>query len=470
MGKKELKNIPLFPTDQDVDQIESGSSLINGVINRAGSITGRPGLKEFVNLGGNPIDELFYWKTKKLLFGFSNGNIYKINENREITDITGDKLEGGLRPNITSNRDYFFAANGGRVIYSKGDANTAFHPDSDAPTKVSQLAYYYNYLLMNNLDIENRVHFSEVSAPLSINPVDRVTSPINDNLKAIKLVGDDLLYQGENISERWQAATDYTGVKTFEKLRGIIIKRGGTSAPNSFVEADTYYWLNQNREIVALIEGQVKIVSIPINSILKTFPKVDDTFAIHMPLENRFMTIFGFPSAGRVFCDEYMTKTWSEWTWWNLTRVRNERWLGNCGVFIPEWNKYFVGSRRNGKIYEMSFDYNDDDGDAIRTEIVTPFIDHGFSGLMQDEKIILKFKRGFNVSPKAKLMFQFRNSGKSGWSNERTYSFGEIGQTEYSIVITSTGEHRGRQYKFSWTGAVGTIFVGAQALVNFKGF
>ncbi len=131
----------------------------------------------------------------------------------------------------------------------------------------------------------------------------------------------------------------------------------------------------------------------------------------------------------------------------------------------PTWNKWFCGSRRDGKIYEISPTVYTDDGDSIRTLRRTSHVDHGTMTRKFCHRLDIKLKRGIGILVGTPyLTVRWRDNGSSVWKNDHQIkvSLGKIGETGLIGHLNRLGNYRTRQYEFILTDAVPLTLVDAE--------
>ena len=453
-----MKKIFEYPISGDayenIDQVGLsegiGVKLQDGNTDEAGNTQRRPGLKKYFEIdAGFKIEDFYWWEYKKLLIVVSNKRVYKIDKNLTVTDITGDTLAGTYKPIFVDNGDSLLIADGGRIVYTNGTANTAYIGDADAPIKVTHVAFLDTYIFCNNLEDTNKIYYSDAGSISSWSATNfKPTESKADKVVALKSVYNMVMVIGTQSTEYYRT---YDG--------GIMREDGmtsenGTISPYTLILSDgVVYYLDNKRNFVMLQDRVPVFLSLKFNKVFKNIGDVSDAFTYEMDLEGRFFIVLLM--GGRCFVYEKMLKTWQEWGYWNRLKTQYENYLGYCGIYIPDWNVYLTGSRKNGKIFETSYNFNDDDGNTIRTLRITPNVDHGIPQFKKIEReITIKLKKSINAlgSAEPKIMIRYRNNDENQWSQIIELVFNRQALT---VTIRNLGSYYSRQYEIICTDSVG---------------
>jgi hypothetical protein len=207
------------------------------------------------------------------------------------------------------------------------------------------------------------------------------------------------------------------------------------------------------------------VVSTPFDKEIQSFGTVEDCKADVIEAEGKSFLFLNFPTEDRTLVYDFHLDKWREKGYWNLTKAVHERWLGNCYCYAKGWNRHLVGSRKDGKIYEMKSDYLNDDGNPIRTVLRTGHLDCAddrHPGLTNKigKELRVKIKRGFSLDSGTgtpNLMVRWRYDGRSTWSNEHLMSLQKIGATDFVARRFNLGMFRTIQFEFSMTDDVPLI-------------
>ena len=130
----------------------------------------------------------------------------------------------------------------------------------------------------------------------------------------------------------------------------------------------------------------------------------------------------------------------------------------SCLVWVPDWSLHIVGGRSGGLLYKMAPDVYNDNGNPIRLEKRTGFIDYGARKDKRSEEIRFRAKRGIGgISRDPKLMFRW-NTDNKGWNSFKELSLGQEGESEIVMSLKRTGIFKARQYEIVVTDDVPVAF------------
>ena len=435
-----------------------GDKLIDGVVNEFPHTKKRFGLKEFVNLGtARQIDGLYYWDDKNTVMAISKGKVFKIEEDKSITDLTGIELEKDKSTTfidgISQGTRYLFMANGSKVVYTDNSNVTDTLSGSSVPTSVSSVAILDNYLLVNE-DGANTFKWSGntsgVIDPLAWSIGDGNSSASAesnpDNILSVIVLKNEIYLIGRETIEVWYNQ-GVVGIP-FIRIGGAFVQRGCIAKDSVQIINDTFYWLDNERRVSRLVGRNFQVVDTPFAKEFQSFNNVSDAIGNHIQVDGNGYYMINFPSERRSYVFDYINNEWSELSYWNTATAERENFLGQHSIFATRWNKHLVGSRIDGKIYEISFKFYDDDGSPIRFEKTTGNINHGSTSEKASTALFFRLLRGQANVVSPKLLYSFRDNGKNSWSNEIPIDLGSLGDTELVKELRPMGTYRERQHKF----------------------
>ena len=362
----------------------------------------------------------------------------------------------GKRPTFADNGDILLIANGTRIIHTDGDENTQFIQDPDAPTKSTHIVFLDGYFIANNVGT-GKFQRSVLFEPLNWKALAFATAEGNpDDLSAILVKKLHLYLLGTRSGEIWFN----DGSTPFSPRRDTFIEEG-IIAPNASIKVgEILLWPNHKREIVALEGFRTRVLSAPIAKILQGFTSFSDAHADNIEIDGYGYYVMHFPGERRTLVYDYKIDAWYDWSFWNAKDARRERWLGNCFLWATVFNQRIVGSRRDGIIYKLSFDFNDDDGKEFRFLKRSGNIDHGTSRKKRSKYLVFKLRRGFGKTDRAnpldkdavpQMMVRWRDNGSNTYGKEKLVNLGRLGETESIIRVNTGGQYSTRQYEISST-------------------
>jgi hypothetical protein len=459
---------PAFQNADEITLSKFSAALIDGYVDALGNSIRRPGLLSFFDVATDlAIDGLYYWKRQSVVIVVSGGNVYKVTQAGVITDLTGDNLIAGTRVSFAFNGTYLVMANGGRMVYTDGTANTAFIGDGDAPTAVTHVAFLDTYILCNNVNT-GKFHWSDVGTALNWSALSFATAEGSpDYVIALYVAWREVMLFGEESTEVWFN----DGTTPFARLSQGYTE-GGCGAAYSVQFADnTWFYLDDNRRVVRLVGRTPKIMSGPYDKVIQKLTTISDAIGNIINIEGQAFYVITFPSDNLTLAYNYKDESWSQWGYWNESTVEHDCWIGNDHVFISDWAVHLVGSRVDGKVYKMSHDYYDDAGNTVRKLRRTGHIDHDTFQRKRSREIILKLKRGVgktdNLDPNDEFSMPYatikwRDNGNSVWKKERAIPLNRIGDTEFIHRMRAMGVYKTRQYEIVVTDKTDFILVGGE--------
>jgi hypothetical protein len=460
--------LPIFaPIQKGVDGIELSDdnfSLFDGYRTLNGGTTKRPGSKALFTASaalGVGVDGLFYWAEKDVVMLCGGGDIYQltyVSNTPVVTKLTATPLlNEGVPVSMTVDGTNFYAANGGRIVYTPVGGTPAEITAVGAPTNASHVEFLDGYILATNGS--NTMYWSNVNAPTvwnALNFASAAGSP--DVINAIKVFNREIYLLGQRSIEIWEN----DGSTPFSRIPGGFIE-SGCSTPYAILEDENaLYWLDENRRLVRFAGKSVERLSTRFDRELQGLSKVSDATAFKVQIDGYVFFVFNFPFADRTLVYNQTVDDWGEWGKWIPSSADYERYIGSSYCYAERWGLHLLGRRDSLIASELSRGYADDDGDTIRLARITGHIDNATGQNKQCNEMRFRAKRGAGLSDRTpKLMLRYKLDNRS-WSNIKEFSLGNIG--EYDLVLRDLRRHqyRTKQYEFTATDAVDVVFSNAE--------
>ena len=440
IGLDSYKNIDEISTKNGVSPL-----LFDGYKDDAGSDIKRHGYRLFKDLAsGGKVDGLFWSKKHKTLYAVSNGTVYRVTKDGTATSL-GSGLEVGDPVQFTEDATYVFMANGGRIHHiAAGDASITPMADGDAPDTVIGLGYIDTYLLASTT---TRTHYSDPGDPLSWGVTSFFTPESRpDGINSLQVWFREVTMFGpESIDVYYN-----DGVSPFARLDGAFLEKG-CIAGNSVVRQDnTFYFLDDRKQVSILIGRQTKSVSDKINKEIGSYDKVDDAIGHIVTMFGKEFYVLQFPTEGKTWAFDMKLNVWSQWSSWSIANAERQAFRMNAHAYAIDWDEHIIGDLVNAKLYTWTDDIFSDDGEEIRFERITGHINHDTFNRKRCNFISLKVKRGIDSTIAAntregKMLVKHRNDGEL-WSNEKTVSLGYDGDTDIVVRLWRQGLYRARQW------------------------
>lgn len=460
--------LPIFESVmKGVDGIELSDdnfSLFDGYRTLKGGTTKRPGSKALFTASaalGLGVDGLFYWAEKDVVMMVGGGDIYQLSytsNSPTVIKLTSSPLLNQNTPaSMTVDGTNFYAANGGRIVYTPISGTPAYITTTGAPTNVTHVEFLDGYILATNRS--NTMYWSNVNAPTTWNALNFATAAGSpDIINALKVFNREIYLLGQRSIEIWEN----DGTTPFSRIPGGFIE-SGCSTPYAILEDEnSLYWLDENRRLVRFAGKTVERLSTRFDRELQGLSKVSDATAQKIEMDGYVFFVFNFKTDDRTLVYNQTTDDWGEWGKWDLTKAEYERWLGNAYCYAEKWGLHLIGRRDSLIVSELSRNYGYDDSDVVRLARTTGHIDNGTSKIKQCNEVRLRAKRGAGLSDRTpKLMIRYKLDN-GYWSNVKEFSLGNIG--EYDLVLRDIRRHqyRTKQYEFTATDAVDVVFSNAE--------
>jgi hypothetical protein len=424
--------------------------------------TKRPGLTEFCNLGeGAPVNGLYFWTRQDRLFSVCNGKVFVITEAGAETHLTG---AGSLESRqTTGNRPTFadvlgtnlYIASGGKI--SEFTTTTAaVLSDTDAPTAVRFIGTI-NQTLTALRDNSERFDWADATTP-TVWSGEYATAQASPDLTRAMIIANQYLYFfGQNTIEAWRD----DGSTFVRESQGAI--EIGTLARYSVANIlGALYFVDSSYEISRLQGFQVQNISNPnLSRYLRSFATVEDAIGDALFIDGKQFYILSFPGEQKTLVYDIAMNQWYEWSYWNQSTAEREMFSGLSVANANEWKKTFIGDRANGKVYEMTG--TTDDGDDIKTEIITDEIDRGYPDQWKFcSEINLTFRRADTAQSPKKMSISWRDNGETAWSATEQVEIESIGKTTTRVNLRRLGAYKSRVWRFTMTDATQAALIEAK--------
>jgi len=426
----------------------------------------RPGLSLKYNTNtGKQIDGIFEWSVKNIGVAVSDGKVFKLQKNLPPVEITGATLIAGTPVSFAVfSKSFMLMANGGRIIKWNGGATCEYIASASAPTTVTHVQVFNQYVLALVADTAD-MYFSDVGDPDTWLGEFVSAERKPDDVASIVAEWGEIAFIGEETIEY-----RYNSENAAEPFATIpVTTNGGTFAPYSVQVVDNgLFFLDNERNVVRVVERSLKVLSNAIAKDLQALETVSDAIGMNIQCDGLRLYVITFPTEDKTFVYDYKQNDWYDWGFYDSTNALYQRWLGNCSVYMKKWNQHLVGSRRDGKIYEISTDYHDDDGSFIRNYVETGWINHGTNAWKGCAVLDLYLERGSGIASEVEpdIFINFRDNNNIEWSNDRNIGLGKIGQRDVNKKIRQLGRYQRRKWRFVMTDDVPFALLGAEETVS----
>lgn len=462
----DLENIPLEAPPaygKTLTQLRgfSGESR-NNFIDVSGVRQKRAGTLQWADLGTLQTCQGVFWsETLQKVIACSGGSVYTVDESAVVTDKTSDALYSTDKAvTFTEDNTRTIIASGGRLIYIDNSTNSTEITNGISPTVATHAVFYNQHIFANDLSSDTnkrRVVYSNIGDSLTWDDTNFFTAELSaDVVQALEVSSDFLVVFGTSTIEFWR----YTG-ESLSPVRRVNVVRMGTSAPQSISRIkDTVYFLDSEARVQVLQGGQIQEVPTQqISEALRGFTQIEDCVGSIELSETGTIYHMTFPSENRTFSYFVEGNTWSESTYYERdTETTTYRYITQSAL-IPNKSYGFTvgGSDRDDKLYIISKDYQDDNGEEIEYYFETPQVDFGSSIEKRSRRLHVRFNRGEGLTDTTidpTMQVQWRLDGSTTWGDVVDVSLGKLGDREIHTEVWVGESFRSIQFRFKCVEAV----------------
>jgi hypothetical protein len=425
------------------------------------SLLGTPGLSLFATAGTGPI---------RGEISAANGRAFVVSgsEFYEISSAGVATLRGSL---LTSGGIVTVAENGFQVAICDGVNLYIFtyltnvftqvtDPDLPSPANVS----FANGYFVVTKNSSGQFYISGLYDGLVWNALDFASAESSpDNLQiAVPFLGQLALF-GSNTLEIWRN----TGDSTFPFARISGATPVGTISPYTVISLDTsVYWVGNTNEgsgIVYQAQGfsPKRISTEAIERILQAEPNLQLLRSWGYQQDGHVFLVITGGSLSTSLVYDLTTQLWHERSFLN-TGGADEQHLGSCCMYA--FNKHLVGSRLDGKIYEMSLDVYSDNGSPISkrrvyTHLLDELRDVRYNSLQIGFETGVGLQSGQGSDPTMSL--RISQDGARTWSSYYTGSIGAVGNYQKQVTFRRLGIQQQCTFEISITDPVKVAITGS---------
>lgn len=418
-----------------------------------------PGLELLIDLSGNVVRSLFEWKGNG--YAVVDNKVYKI-ENMTTTPsstLLGTISTGVGRISVTATIEEIVWCDGANVYSYDGStfsditASVTTNMGSAVPIFVTSKDGFVIYVT----DTDSTAYVSDLLDASTVAALSSFqTNSSYDTLVSAISSNTYIYFFGTQSTEIWYNAG--TAIQPLARVSNGVVQYGNV-APHSAVEvADNIYFLSQSKEGIlgiAVMNGtQVQIISNSdfVSKIL-SYNSIEDAFGwVDIHDGHTFYNIT-FPNAETIIGSTTIGKTWSiditsgaifERRSYDTFLLTDHRHKANCKMAIGQLQ--VVGDFQTGKLYEISKDYYDDDGETITRTIVSPNLkDRDL--FISVYSLDIDVERGIGINgdgqgSEPEIMLEVSKTEGRTWGNKLFRSLGTIGDYNRHIRFSSLGGGR----------------------------
>lgn len=256
----------------------------------------------------------------------------------------------------------------------------------------------------------------------------------------------------------------------FAPVQGTTIQYGCAAVGSIAVSANTIFWLGsdaQGNGIVWMAEGYQpsRISTFAVENALQSYENLSDAVAYTYQENGHYFYVLSISGANTTWVYDIGLKQWHEKAYFNPLTSSYERHRGSCHIFA--FGKHLVGDYENGKIYEQSLSYYDDDGVPKRwmrtlPHLSAPSLEYIYYNRLQlDMQVGVGVISGESQDIEPQVMLSWSNDGGYTWSSEVWKSAGKIGEYNKRVIWNRLGRSRDRVFKFAGTSKTKVFLIGA---------
>lgn len=343
-------------------------------------------------------------------------------------------------------------------IFNKSTNTFTKITDSDFPTP-SSLTFQDGYFIVSAANT-SKFYISNLNDGLTWDTLDFTTvegSP--DNLVAVKSDRSNLWAFGTKSVELYQNTGNLSF--PFQKIVGAYIETGCAAASTVKSINNMFIWLGSDENgdnIIWRSEGYnaVRVSTQAIERLIATGRSFEESYAWVYHERGHAFYCLQVKGLNTTIVLDLSTMAFHERMYRNPVSNTEEQHRGSCHIFA--FNKHLVGDRENNKIYEMSLDYYDDDGDPMIRRRVSPYMARekdliSFNQFELDMEVGIGLQSGQGSDPQ--VMMKYSPNGRN-WSSERWVSFGKVGKYDTRVKWNKLGSARNMVF---WVEVSDPVFV-----------
>lgn len=424
------------------------------------ALYGTPGLLEFGNSGALANRQCFTSANGRCFF-VAGATLFEVSADGTTTS-RGSLLTSTGNISINENNTQLGICDGTYLYTLTYSSNTfARVTDVDLPTQVGFLTAIDNYFVVTDAG-SGRFYISALGDGTSWDALDFATAESNpDELICVKNALGQLWLFGLKTTEIWTN----TGASNFpfRRISGAIAETG-IIAPHSVQDVDnSVFWLGRDKYgsgIVYRAQGFIPqaISTEPVNILISQATSPENiTSWVYQEDGHTFYALTGGGLETTLVYD-ISTQQWHERSFNDNGDLSPH--LAQCVTFA--FDKQLAGDRRNGKIYDMSLNYYDDDGENIVSERIYTHISD-MDKRMRYNRLDISMETGVgnenDVNPLISL--QLSKDGARTWSNWYNAAIGKVGEYLTKVSFRRLGIAEQMTFKIRISAKVKKVLTGS---------
>lgn len=407
-----------------------------------------PGLKPFANPGGSVVRGLI--SIGSIGYAVIDDTLYSVTA-AGATTVIGTLSTSTGRVGMSYNGTQGIIVDGANLYTTDG---VSLSKATDSDFLGSDDVQYLDGFSLYIDPASQRIYSSELKDAANLDALDFASAESSPGNALGQLVDHrEWWIFGTDFIEVWQNQ----GNAGFPFGRFTTLERGIAGKFACTKEDNTVFWLGEDG--VAYRADQYSPLRISTEAVEYVIGQQDaaECACFTQTEYGHKFVFFQFPSRTLVY--DIATNWWHE-----RKNYPTGSWRGNCIAKIG--NKWIVGDRSSGKLFELSDTYYQDDSGPQRWEAISPNINRDQRRLFH-RRFELAFETGVGLATgqgsDPQVFLQWSDDGGRTYSDAVWLSIGEQGNYQQRVAWWQLGQsgYQGRYYKVAGTDPVITTIVGA---------
>lgn len=417
-----------------------------GVVRRRPGITQTGGLLVAAPFAGPVLGVAIF--ENELYFVAANRGVYKHTGFFGSTYM-GMLLGGTERPTFAVTQFRLVIAGGGSPLQVTSGALVATLLGG-SPPPASQVVALASRLFMNDLtdaSTAGRIRFSRTG-----NAGEEVWDPLD--FVSTEARPDDLVALRENANELFAFGTStlqsFSPDPTTILAPGRAMNRGIAAGASIIAKNDTFAWMDEQKQMVVSDGRSVQVVSDAIAGTLDGIDTVSDAVGFWLNMDQFSVLCWNFPTDGRAFALQERGG-WSQFQGWSRAIPGYIAMPIAAHCYWPERDLHVVGLT-SGAIMTLDAGEFTDNGDIIKAEVRTGFLNRGTDAPKSCDMIRLTFKRGVDAGGTTEpiALLSWRDD-TGAFCTPVSIGLGTIPDRIFTVELRGLGVYVARQWKLEYT-------------------
>lgn len=442
------KGVYRSQNDASTRNTEYAQILYNMFLDSAGANYDRPTLELLTTLDSVDTIGITYFDGVFVVVT-SDRKVYTVEQDGTMLDVTGDLLDGFLRPTFVDNGTSLIICGGATPLRWDG-VGTQTETLGGSPPDGTHIVYLDGFLILNNTGTKI-VRFADLDDVEGWDVNNFFTCNAHpDILQGLAVSQRELWAIGEKSTEVWQNLGGFP--VPFERA---FVFNYGTIAPYSILSVDnSVFFMDQDRRIRQFSGREQVRLSEPIEEDLSKYEFVSDCISQWFAYNGSIHIVFIFPTEKKCWSIDLKNGQWTQWTGYNNGYVRPRI---NCLFYHEGTQQTLIGDFSTNRIWQFSSTNKTDAGGIFLRQRTFCERDSGTSIKKQANLLRLHMRRdvandyeGQDPDTNPTVEIRWKDDDK-GWSQYRRVPLGNIGNKKNYVEIRRLGIYRSRTYDIRMT-------------------